>query len=118
MPRKMSFAMTTQQVREGTKDVTRRLGWWNLKPGEIVDACVKCMGLKKGEKVEILRQIRIVSIRSEHLNEITKAEIIREGFPDMSREEFITFFMKGHKCFHGVLTTVNRIEFEYVKDPQ
>lgn len=117
MSRKMSFAMTTCQVREGTKDVTRRLGWWNLKSGEIVDACVKCMGLKKGEKVEVIRQIRVLFTRRERLNEITKEEISREGFPNMGRDEFIAFYMKGHKCPHGPLTVVNRIEFEYVEEP-
>jgi len=32
--RNMSFSLTTQQCREMTKDVTRRLGWAILKPGD------------------------------------------------------------------------------------
>ena len=45
MPRNMSFMLTTEQVRNKTKTVTRRLGWWFLKPGEIVNAVEKGMGL-------------------------------------------------------------------------
>ena len=30
----MSFALTTPQVRSQEKDVTRRLGWDDLKPGD------------------------------------------------------------------------------------
>ena len=37
MPRHMSFSMTTEAVRNRTKTVTRRLAWWDLKPGEHVD---------------------------------------------------------------------------------
>ena len=49
MPRNMSFALTTKQIEDETKDVTRRNGWWFLKPGDQIWAVEKCMGLKKGE---------------------------------------------------------------------
>jgi len=49
--RNMSFAMTTKQVRNQTKTVTRRFGWWFLKAGDIVQPVEKAMGLKKGEKI-------------------------------------------------------------------
>ena len=115
MPRNMSFSMTTEQIRKGTKTVTRRMGWWNLKPGEIVNACVKCMGLKKGEKIEMIRQIRVVSTRGEMLCNVTRDDIIREGFPEKGRGDFIVFFMRGHKqCKGDPRATVNRIEFEYL----
>ena len=42
--------LTKEQILARTKTVTRRLGWWFLKPGDVVWACEKCMGLKKGEK--------------------------------------------------------------------
>ena len=45
----ISFSLTTPQFRDGTKDVTRRLGWTFLKPGDRLCAVVKAMGLKKGE---------------------------------------------------------------------
>jgi len=51
--RNMSFFLTTDQIRNKTKTVTRRDGWLFLKPGDIVQACVKCQGLKKGEKILI-----------------------------------------------------------------
>lgn len=47
MPRNMSFAMTTDQIREQSKTVTRRFGWWFLKSGDVVCGVEKAMGLKK-----------------------------------------------------------------------
>ena len=48
----MSFALTTEQVRNRTKTVTRRLGWATAKAGDIVQPIVKGQGLKKGERVD------------------------------------------------------------------
>ncbi len=112
--RNMSFALTTEQVRAGTKTVTRRFGWWNLKPGDLVQPVYKCMGLKKGEKIQKIRgPIRIVSTRKELVRDVTPDDIVREGFPGMPRVEFMELltdnFRKG-----GPLTPVNRILFEYV----
>ena len=59
MARNMSFAITTSQVRDRSKTVTRRLGWRFLKRGDVVCAVVKNMGLKKGEKVQRLCRILI-----------------------------------------------------------
>lgn len=112
MPRNMSFMLTTDQVRNQTKTVTRRLGWWSLKPGDIINACVKCMGLKKGEKVEHICQIRIVDVSIEELGEITQDEVIKEGFPDWTPEQFIKLFTDHNQC--DIYEYVNRIEFEYV----
>ena len=108
----MSFMLTTEQVRNKTKTVTRRLGWWNLQPGEMVNACVKCMGLKKGEKIEKICQIRIISTRAEPLDAITQDEVIREGFPEWDRRQFVTMFLDHNNCAFGEI--VNRIEFEYI----
>ena len=112
MPRNISFAMTTQQFRERTKDVTRRLGWWTLKPGTILCGVEKGMGLKKGEKVKRLGLIEVVSVRNEPIDHITQEDVQREGFPDWTTEQFVDFFCKAHKCqphFH-----VRRIEFKYL----
>jgi len=46
MPRNISFALTTKQIRNRSKTVTRRLGWLHIKKGDVLNACVKCMGLK------------------------------------------------------------------------
>lgn len=114
MPRNMSFSLTTDQIRSGTKTETRRDGWWNLKSGEIVNACVKCMGLKKGEKIKVIRQIRIVKTYEVPLCIITEEQVKAEGFPDMSRNEFIDFWLKSHKKQGYVDWMVNRIVFEYL----
>ena len=110
----MSFSMTKDQYRNRTKTVTRRLGWWNLQPGEICNGVEKAQGLKKGEKMVVMGQHRIVSTHKEPLCVITPKDVIREGFKDMTPQEFINFFMEGHKCPNGPLEMVNRIEFEYL----
>ena len=110
--RNMSFFKTTEQIRNGTKTVTRRLGWTFLKPGDEVMACVKCQGLKKGEKVEKIRPLRIVRVSRESLMEITFRELRNEGFPNMGRYFFMDMFCRLNNCFRN--TVVTRIEFEYV----
>lgn len=112
MPRNMSFMLTTKQIRDREKTVTRRLGWWFLKPGDILNACEKCQGLKKGEKIKKICQIRIVSAHKESLSSVTKNECIKEGFPEITPLEFQLMFKKETGC--SLFEKVNRIEFEYV----
>lgn len=107
----MSFFMTTQQIIDETKTVTRRFGWWNLKGGELLCAVEKCQGLGKGGKINRLKVIEVVSTRSEPLNAITKEECVLEGFPDMEPAEFVAMIVKHHKCEPDKI--VNRIEFKY-----
>jgi hypothetical protein len=112
MPRNMSFALTTEQVRRREKTVTRRLGWWFLKPGDIVTAVKKARGLRKGEKIQPICQIRIVSTRKEPLSAITDDDLAREGFAAAPRQWFIEMFCQTHRCLSH--DEVNRIEFEYL----
>lgn len=110
--RNMNFSLTTDQIRQRSKTVTRRLGWSFLKPGDLVQACVKCMGLKAGEKIERLCVIRIVTANREQLDCITAPDVKREGFPKMSTIEFVGMFCEANKC--APCETITRIEFEYV----
>jgi hypothetical protein len=83
-----------------------------LKPGELLRAVDRCMGFRKGEHPRQIAMLRVVSVRLERLHSITQADVIREGFPKMSPEEFIAFFRKHMKCAPD--EQVTRIEFEYV----
>jgi len=114
MPRNMSFALTTDQMRRREKTVTRRFGWRFLKPGDVVNAVEKAMGLKKGEKINRICQIRIVSTREEPLNAITKEDCIREGFPSYEPEDFISMLTSQYKC--DPTKSVNRIEYEFIDE--
>lgn len=109
--RNISFALTTPQFLDGTKDVTRRLGWRDLSPGSYLMGCRKCQGLKPGESLERLRIIHIVSVRRERLDAITAEDVYREGFPGMTPEAFVAMFCKHMGCKPE--TTVTRIEFEH-----
>jgi len=118
--RNISFALTTDQIRQRTKTVTRRKGWRFLKPGDILNACVKCMGLRPGEQIERLGQIRVLRVTQESLSCMAdlinygNLEATREGFPAMSGRQFVEFFCQhmGGPCDQDV----TRIEFEYIVD--
>ena len=118
MPRNISFALTTQQIRDRTKTVTRRKGWRFLKAGDVLNACVKCMGLRPGETIERLGQIHVTNVRREPLRRMIDEinygdeEARKEGFPTIQGREFVWMF-----CDHmggDADQVVTRIEFEYV----
>jgi len=130
--RNISFSLTTDQIRNRSKTVTRRMNWLKLKAEDRLQACVKCMGLKPGEKLQKLAVIEVVSVRREKLNTLlgvpqsevagdfytpseARDEINAEGFPLLTAAEFVKFFCASHKgCTPE--TDVTRIEFRYV-DP-
>ena len=108
----MSFALTTEQFRDRTKTVTRRKGWRFLKPGDVVMGCKKCMGLKPGEKLERLGLIKITDVRVEWLRHMHWSDCEKEGFPDMTVDQFIQMFCEHMGGTRHQLVT--RIEFEYL----
>jgi hypothetical protein len=129
--RNISFSITLQAFHEGTKDVTRRLGWRNLKTGDHLAAVEKAQGLKKGEKIVRIGEIQVVHTEPEPLNRIItmpyrqnpiwtgplapyheKSEVGREGFPLMTPEQFVKMFCKFNGCDRHQI--VNRIVFERV----
>jgi hypothetical protein len=115
--RNMSFIMTTDAFRSGEKTVTRRLGWWGLKPGDRFMGIKQGQGLKKGEHVIRLHPAEVISTRFECLENITIRDLPLEGFPDMTTEDFIQRFMEHNaaKCKKdGRRTLVNRIQFKHL----
>ena len=113
MPRLMSVMLTECQVRSRTKTVTRRVGWLMLQPGDDLTLCRKVMGRRKGEPLERIANVRVVSVCREPLHAITKAEVAAEGFPDWTPAEFVQFFCGAH---HGIQpgSDVTRIEWRYL----
>jgi hypothetical protein len=117
----ISFALTTEQVRYREKTVTRRLGWFDVKAGDKLQAIVKGQGLKKGEKVEKICKILVTNVRRERLDALLvdskygNAEVKREGFPYMPPRQFVDIFLKANRpCQQNWLVT--RIEFVYVEE--
>jgi hypothetical protein len=49
--RNISFMLTTRQVCDRIKTVTRRNGWLFAKPGDLLCAVEKSQGLGKGGKI-------------------------------------------------------------------
>ena len=114
MPRNISFFHTKEQIINQTKTVTRRLGWQYLNLGDILNACQKSQGLKKGEKIKRLGQIRVVDVRREPLNAMTIEDCAAEGFPEMTPFQFIAFFCLEMGCTS--VSVITRIEFEYMTE--
>lgn len=115
----MSFAMTTEQVRNQTKDVTRRFGWLDLKVGDQFQPVVKGMGLAKGEKVEkIGLPVTVVLVYREPIGAMRgdygRRECIREGFPNLSPAEFVAMLCKSKRGATPE-SLVTRIQFKYSK---
>lgn len=114
----MSFALTIEPFRTRTKFVTRRIGWWRAKPGQRVMGIEKGQGLRRGEKVQRLGAIKIETVRQEELVELLRrpeygrVEVNREGFPDLTVEQFVDNFCRTHHCEEVAI--VNRIEFSYL----
>lgn len=132
MARRMSVAMTTQQVLDRTKTVTRRKGWWLdkhgrplVKPGDHLILVDRVMGFKKGERATVLAEVEVISVRRERLSDLSwsawfttdygwaKGEVAREGFPDMEPGEFVRrFFLDAQGM--SVDDMVTRIEWRYL----
>ena len=134
MPRRMSVAMTQQQVRDRTKTVTRRKGWWLdkhgrhlVKAGDHLVLVDRVMGFKKGERATVLAEVEVVSVRRERLSDLAwttrltsdyrwaKREVTLEGFPDMEPTEFVRrYFLDAQGM--SPIDNVTRIEWRYLDD--
>jgi hypothetical protein len=112
--RRASFMYTAEQMRDQSKDVTRRLGWKWAKPGMRILAVSKCMGLRKGEQAEVFGVVEIVDVRRERLDEITQDDVRREGFPDLSCSQFQEMFVHHMRCEYDA--EVTRVEFRHVSE--
>ncbi len=112
--RLISFFLTTPQFLDGSKTVTRRLGWKNVKPGDRLMAVRKSQGRKKGEPVERLGEIEVLSVCREPLYRVDRKDTTREGFPTLTPGEFVDMFCKHMGCTS--LTEVTRIEFRRTSD--
>jgi hypothetical protein len=122
--RRMSFALTTQQIRDRSKTVTRRKGWKFLKPGDRLLPVLKCMGLKKGEKHTPIGDavLEVVSVRRQRLDRISQEGFdparghwigcAREGFPVLTPIGFCDLYCRANGG--DSLQVCTRIEFRYV----
>lgn len=78
------------------------------------------MGLKPGEKIERLGQIRVTNVRRESLKRMIDEptygirEAKREGFPKMRGSEFALMFVQH--MGGDLWQVVTRIEFEYLEE--
>ncbi len=103
--RRISFALTPEQIRDRSKTVTRRTGWAGLKPGDRLLATSHMLG---GDP---LCEIEVVSVREEPARAITDDDVDREGFPGKGAAWFLA--MLERELGVKPEDTVRRIEFRY-----
>lgn len=125
MPRRMSVSLTLDAVRARTKTVTRRHvdTWSALGAGDRLTLIEKGMGLPKGARQVTVAEVEVVDVRVEQLGRICESELVREGFPDMSRLEFMGMWLASHGYQPGRLgpleaarMPVRRIEWRYLDE--
>ena len=112
--------LTIPQFKNRSKTVTRRVGWKDLEAGDLLCGIEKGQGLKKGEKVKRLGVIKVEKATQEWMSDFVGRpdaveECRREGFPEMTPQEFNTFFRKSHANPGADDLLVTRIEFSYVE---
>lgn len=123
MPRLMSVSLTEDAVVARTKTVTRRLGWTMLRTGDRITLCRKVMGRRRRdgsvEPLVRLAEVQVYDVRREPLDDLITGntdyghrEVMAEGFPQMTPEEFIAFFTSHMGCKPDHLVT--RIEWRYL----
>lgn len=110
----MSVSHTEEAVRDRRKTVTRRVGWRFLKPGDRLTLCRKVMGRMPGEPLVRLAEVEVVDVRREPLEEISLADVDREGLPDLTPLGFVQFFIDHMGGWSD--QEVTRIEWRYI-DP-
>jgi len=119
--RLMSFSLTTPQILDRSKTVTRRIGWRFLKPDDLVQAVEQARGRRRGQAPRRLAVLRIVDVRVESLARLktdaryAEDELPREGFPCWTRDEFLETFCRTHGL-KSAFCDVTRIQFEYVDE--
>lgn len=94
MSKLISFALTEASFLDGSKTMTRRLGWWTDKrgrrlvmPDDRLTGCRKVMGRRRGEPLVRLGEILVTDVRRERLDKITEDDVRREGVPVECFEE-------------------------------
>jgi capsid protein len=90
--RNISFSMTESQFLDGSKDVTRRLGWLTLQAGDHLMACRKCQGLKPGEKINTVKAEQPGTVYAEFVRSRLRAS---SAGSCMSYETFSNDYSQG-----------------------
>ena len=115
--RHISCALTTRQVLDRSKTVSRRLGWRFAKPGMRLQIDRKCMGLKKGEHPEKLATVELVCVRFEPLcimldEPYGHIEAKLEGFPSFTGKGFVEMFTREMRC--PAFRIITRLQWVYL----
>ncbi len=98
MARRMPCSLTIEQVATRWKTETRRSpkAWTKVVPGDRLTLVNKCMGLKRGEKQQILAPlVEVVENRIEPILDVDDEAVHREGFA-CHPLEFAVFWAFAH----------------------
>lgn len=77
--RLISCSMTEPQIEDRSKTETRRLGWLDVEPGDLLCFVDRCMGFKKGERPRRISIVVVTHAHREPLGCITPEAVVREA---------------------------------------
>lgn len=118
MPRLMSVALTEQAVVERRKTVTRRLGWYKIKPGDRLQLVRKSMGRRRADgTVDPLVRLALVEVVATEVvrldgPRLDDVDVAAEGFAGWTPAQFVEMFTTAMRCVAH--HPVNRIEWRYL----
>lgn len=107
----MSVSLTAQAVRDRVKTQTRRDGWLRLNSGNQLALCPRYRGVSRGDR-ELITIVDVISVRREPLRAISAADVLAEGFPEWTPDEFVEFFCRTHRGIEPA-SEITRIEWAY-----
>jgi len=113
MVRRFVFAVPSPGVENRTKTVSRLSGSVGLIPGALFPAVMREEAFGACHSRPVGR-VRILNCRPEPLDQVTEAEVRREGFPDLTPSAFVDLFRAINGGERG--QRVTRVEFEWVAE--
>ena len=107
----ISFGMTLDRFLALKKTVTRR--YWSSRYATRLRLCkTPIYATSNWRNGDIVGTVQIISIKNDNLEEITQEEVILEGYPEYTPEEFLDAFFSDRKAKNKPGYSYYRIEFE------
>lgn len=112
MAARFVFLVPSPAVAMHAKCVGRVVGRVSPGAGRVFPAVVCSLGDRESQ-VRAVGSVRVLSSRFERLSDVTERDVIMEGFPDLTVDEFVSMFLR----YRGgdAAQEVTRIHFDWVE---
>jgi hypothetical protein len=112
----ISFAWTASQLLSGQKTVTRRT-WTDVYASTVTPGMI-CQAWDKSPWFggRHIADIRITDLYKEALRDMPESDLTAEGFPELSRDAFMTKFFGEREIDLDTRVWVVRFELDRIKE--